>query len=107
MAQNPLYQYGGIDKTDVFCQSEDLGFNQMEVNELGIKNMQRLLQMPIWMKEQDEAAKKVMSSRYRGMLIRYQGYINQVLRNLWGVTKAGFIGPEMGICGDGTSASSL
>ena len=87
MAQNPLYQYGGIDKTDVFCQSEDLGFNQMEVNELGIKNMQRLLQMPIWMKEQDEAAKKVMSSRYRGMLIRYQGYINQVLRNLWGVTE--------------------
>ena len=85
MAQNPLYQYGGIDKTDVFCQSEDLGFNQMEVNELGIKNMQRLLQMPIWMKEQDEAAKKVMSSRYRGMLIRYQGYINQVLRNLWGI----------------------
>ena len=87
MAQNPLYQYGGIDKTDVFCQSEDLGFNQIEVNELGIKNMQRLLQMPIWMKEQDEAAKKVMSSRYRGMLIRYQGYINQVLRNLWGVTE--------------------
>ena len=28
-----------------------------------------------------------MSSRYRGMLIRYQGYINQVLRNLWGVTE--------------------
>ncbi len=85
MERNPLYRYNGTEKIDVFSQSEDLGFNQMEVNTLGIKNMQRLMLMPIWMVEKDELEKKVMGSRYRGMLLRYQGYVNQVLENLWGM----------------------
>ena len=87
MEINPLYQYDGVEKKDILSQSEDLGYNQMEVNELGIANMQRLMKLPIWMQERNEMEKKVMSSRYRGMLIRYQGYVNQVLENIWGVTE--------------------
>ena len=81
-----IYKYGtDIDPSDPRYQSEDLGANQMESNELGINNLKVVMEnIETWTATPNEPYTN-LSEIYDEVVSQYKRYINHVAKYIGGV----------------------
>ena len=77
--KNPLYWFGQeSNPNDPRSQSEDLGENQMEASELGIKNLKLIMSnLPEWAKDSNEdyTYLRTIRGEVQGQFTRYIGHV--------------------------------
>lgn len=84
--KNPRLWFGHeSNRDDPRSQAEDLGDDQMKANELGIRNLQRvMLGLPEWTKEANEGY-SALASMYNGVITQFNRYLGHVSKWVGGV----------------------
>lgn len=95
--KNPLYKFGTeSDPSDPRFQNEDLGANQMETNEVGIKNLQYIMKnFEKWTKTPNEGYDNTQEI-YSQIVNQYQRYLGHVAKWVAGVLTETKISDEPG-----------
>lgn len=84
--KDPLYRFGTeSNPSDPRLQSEDLGENQMETNELGVKNLKYIMEHLVeWTTEPNKGYDN-LRTLYGEVLTQYKRYMNHVAKYVGGV----------------------
>lgn len=84
--KDDLYKFGTeSNPSDPRLQSEDLGANQMETNELGVKNLKYIMKHLVeWTTEPNKGYDN-LKTLYGEVLSQYKRYMNHVARYIGGV----------------------
>lgn len=85
-SKNPRLWFGHeSNPNDPRSQSEDLGDNQMKANELGIRNLKRVMQgLPEWTKVDNEGYEH-LKTMHNQLLSQYNRYIGHVIKYVGGI----------------------
>ena len=84
--KDPLYRFGTeSNPSDPRLQSEDLGCNQMETNELGVKNLKYIMAHLLeWTSEPNKGYDN-LKTLHGEVITQYKRYMNHVARYIGGV----------------------